>query len=251
MTCPSYESWIEALDGGASAPDGAHVKCATCAASRRSAERLLGLLREAVAESTLYDEAFVKRVLRNRRPWFSTWTFAMLPVAAAAALVFWTGKRDATTDHPVARGGAPLCEVRQVSGRGLRPLGPGTTLPADASLAFAVRNPAPRDQWLGIFAITAGGKVAWYHPRYDDAAARPSLLKVAPGRRVLEEQVSLPLGSGEVRVFCWLSERAWSVPEADRAIEAAVAAAKEPMALERIPAIGGRQEGVRLWFGGR
>ena len=243
MRCPTYETWLEALDGGLAAPDGAHADCPECRRNRESAERMLGLMREAVAHSTLSDEAFVRRVMGEPRKayWIA---LALAPaVAAAAALLLWVSPSDA----PVARGGA-ICEVREVTGKGLRPA-TGQRLPPRAPLAFAVKNPGAREQWLGIFAVTGDGRVAWYYPAYESAGDDPELLRLRPGSQILKDQVSLPLGPGEVRVFCWLSERPWQVRAADEVIERAVAGAEKPTAVERIPALGGRQESHRLWFG--
>jgi hypothetical protein len=246
MSCPTLEAWLEALDGESAAPADAHEECAGCRRSRAEAEQLLRLMREAATLGPAADEKFVRRVVSGKRR-MAAWVALALAAPATTAVLLYAR----APDSPVARGGvgrAAICDVLKVTAEGLRPA--ASRLLRSQALAFAVRNAAPHDRWLGVFAITAAGRVAWYQPAYESSSEDPALLPVPAGaRRTLPEEVALPLGDGEVRVFCWLSDRPWRVREADAVIERAVAAAARPAALERVPELGGEQESVTVWFG--
>lgn len=154
-------------------------------------------------------------------------------------------------DAPVARGGFEVCEVHEVLPDGkVRAVRDGDHVAADASLGFTVRNPGRDPAYVGIYGISSAGRVGWFYPAYADASENPELVQLDPGElRTLPEQVALPLGPGAVRVVCWRSERQWRVKDADAALERAVAGAGRPVEVERVPDLGGKQEGVLLWFG--
>jgi len=251
VSCPAFETWLEALDGGLDAPDGAHERCASCARSSSDAAGWLRVVRESPPSPVASSGEFVARVVGKRlRRASRVGVVAMAAVAIGVVLSI----RHLPVDEepPVARGGDfEVCEVHEVSPGGtVRTVRDGDRVAADASLGFTVRNPGAEAAYLGVYGISATGRVGWFHPAYADASVNPELVRLDPGDlRTLPEQVALPLGPGAVRVVCWRSERQWRVVEADAAIERAAAAAGRPVEVERVPDLGGRQEGVLLWFG--
>jgi hypothetical protein len=266
MTCPPLELWLEALDESRDAPEAAHGDCATCAATRAEARGLLDALAAGVPVSPVGEEEFLARVLAAipavappraaSRRILAWWVAAGGPVAAAAAVLLVLATRPPPRDDgPVARGARVAakrwCEVALARDQGLSFLAEGARVPQGAALAFRVLHEGPDDAWLGIFAITDRGRVAWYHPAFESAEADPVTLRVAPAPepQLLPQRVALPLGEGKVRIVCWKADREWRVRKADAIVERVAGAASEPARLERVPGLGGVQEGVELWFG--
>lgn len=266
MRCPPLELWLEALDDSRQAPAEAHVDCPTCAATRAEARDLLDAVVAGARVSPVGEDEFVARVLSaipvvapprpaSRR--VLAWCVAAAgPLAAAAAVLFVLATRPPVRDdRPVARGARVAkegwCEVALARDRGLSFLAEGARVPAGASLAFRVRHEGPRDAWLGIFAITERGRVAWYHPAYESREDDPVTLQIAPAPepQLLPQRVALPLGEGRVRIVCWMADREWHVRKADAIVERAAQIATDPARIERVPELGGAQEGVELWFG--
>jgi hypothetical protein len=260
MSCPSLEMWLEALDQGRTAPDGGHSDCATCGMTRAQARDLMDALFAAPPPSPLGDDEFVARVLgalpeASPRPaplrGMLTW---MAPMAAAAILLFLLATRPpARDDGPVARGTrdspAKWCELALARSEGLQFVADGAHVPAGVPLAFRVRHDAGK-AWLGIFAITERGQVAWYYPAYESAAADPVTMRLiaAPGARLLPQRVTLPLGEGRVRVVCWKADRPWRVRKADALVEGVARENAERHWDGRVPSLGGSQQSIELWF---
>lgn len=257
MSCPSLEFWLEAIDTRGAAPDGSHVECEACRSNEGAARALLAALRDGVPRSPLSDDEFVRRVVtrgvRVRRSWPA---MIALPLAAAAAAAFLL-RPQAAPDEPgelVARGSATSptasCEVALVTPGGLQFLRDGDRVPDGSKLAFRVRNPEQRARWLGVFGVTARGRVGWYHPAYETAQDDPRTLPMPVTQQpmLLDESVALKLGEGPVRVVCWQADHPSKVREADVLVEAASSPGQDLAAWSRIEALGGDQTSILLWL---
>lgn len=259
MSCPSLELWLEALDLGGAAPEGAHrADCAVCAGRRAEARDLLAALGAAAPPSPLGEDEFVARVLaalpaeappRAAARRVLAWA---APLAAAAVIAFVLATRPPVReDAPVARGtrdtAAKWCEVAVARPEGLQFLADGAHVPADAALAFRVRHEGAKTAWLGIFAVTEQGRVAWYYPAYESAADDPVTMRLPAAReaQLLPQRVTLPLGEGRVRIVCWKADREWRVRKADAIVERA---SREGERGGRIQELGGDQQGVEIWM---
>jgi hypothetical protein len=169
-----------------------------------------------------------------------------LAVATASLLLWARGE-----EMPVARGRRiAVCEIREVSEDGhLRALHDGDHIAAGSSLGFTFSNPGSASAWVGAFGISESGRVGWYWPAYESESDDADTVRLDGGAlRTMPERVALPLGPGAARVVCWRSERPWHVRDADQAVEAAVRAFDRPLEVERVPALGGKQEGALLWL---
>ncbi len=259
MSCPSLELWLEALDLGGAAPEGAHPDdCATCAGRQAEARDLLAALGAAAPPSPLGEDEFVARVLAALpaaaapRPSWRRVVSWSAPLAAAAVIVFVLATRPPVReDAPVARGSrdvaAKWCEVAVARPEGVQFLADDAHVPADASLAFRVRHGGPEPAWLGIFAVTEAGRVAWYYPAYESAADDPVTVRLPAARdaQLLSQRVRLPLGEGRVRIVCWKADREWRVRKADAIVERASRGGQRS---GRVPELGGDQQGVEIWM---
>lgn len=258
MTCPSLEAWLEAIDSGAPAPVGGHVDCDLCRGSEASARELISALRRGAPRSALSDEQFVQRVVahRPRHGRSRGLVLVVAPLAAAAALLLALRPRAAPDESsaPIARGHeaspSATCEVALVKPEGLQFLHDGDHVPAAAKLAFRVRNPAQQARWLGVFGVSARGRVGWYHPAYETPRDDPQTLRMPAANEalLLQESVALALGEGPVRIVCWQANHPSRVREADGLVEAELSRGQGPSVWTRIESLGGDQASIILWF---
>lgn len=260
MTCPSLESWLEALDETGGVPDGSHPDCEECGRTEACARELLEGIKSAVPVSHVSDPVFVRRLMRHTYSARRLFAVASASIAAAAAVVLALKfpRPSETEESPVARGmganrAASTCDIAELTADGLRFLRDGDHLPEGSQLAFRVRNPGPEERWLGIFAVTATADVAWYYPAYerpeDDVQTLP--LRAAEQAQILRESVAMPLGTGPVRLICWQTDHPSRVRDVDALVEKFVSGKPHPERLARIEALSGEQGGIILWFDSR
>jgi hypothetical protein len=159
------------------------------------------------------------------------WAAALVPVAAALALLVWL-QAPAPDEGFTPRGGdagtVAWLEVYRLAAAKAPEPNP-TRVAASDALAFAYRNPEAHAYFM-LFGVDARGQVHWYFPEWTDATNDPSAVGIAAGHelRELKAAVTQPLAPGGLKLHALFLD----APRTVKAVEAAWSA-KQPLVSAR------------------
>jgi hypothetical protein len=203
----------------------------TCASCHAHYERHLLLAR--LDPAALSAEDRLGRGLGfapHREGWFSFASAMPLALAGAAAVLLLLALplRPHSAGEFTARGapeGAPAAvEVRVYRVVAGHPEPVGSTIPAEAELAFAYANRAGK-RYLMLFGVDEHKHVYWFHPSWTDPAQDPPAIQAeaTPALKELPEAVTQKLDGHRLHLVGLFLEQPLSVKQ----VEALVAASAE------------------------
>lgn len=214
MSCAQQRD-VDRHFAGRLSPDDAHrlnAHVSACVECRRYFERHL-LLAKLDPKALGAEERVARGLGLAAAPRRRTWALASAAaMAAAIALVVFVRAPDGF----VARGGKPddRADVAIYRVSGGAPKRAEGRMHAGDALAFAYRNP---ERWthLLVFGVDETGRVCWYYPKWEDAAADPRAIEIQPSVAPVElgEAVVQALSGKRLTVHALFTNDAPSVHE--------------------------------------